>query len=82
MTILTIYIYITDSHLVIDINKEKNTKYGYQTETSGDSERQIIILQAPWHEVSNKLKGARNKCEKKNQFTLNEFKPKHYKSDQ
>ena len=32
------------SHLVIDGNKEKNTKYGYQTETSGDSERQIMTV--------------------------------------
>ena len=31
-------------HLVLDINKEKNTKHGYQTETVGKSDRQIILV--------------------------------------
>ena len=29
---------------VVDINQEKDTKYGYQPETSGDSDGQIIIV--------------------------------------
>ena len=32
------------SYLVVDINKEKNTKYVYQIETSGNSDRQILIM--------------------------------------
>ena len=27
----------------VDLNKEKNNTYGYQTETSDDSSRQIMI---------------------------------------
>ena len=30
--------------LIVDISKEKNTKYGYQTEISGDSDRQFMIV--------------------------------------
>ena len=32
------------SHLFVDITKEKNTKYSDQTETSFDSDRQIILV--------------------------------------
>ena len=32
--------------LDVDINKEKNTKYGYQTDTFGDSDRQIRMVYA------------------------------------
>ena len=31
-------------NVVADINKEKNIKYGLQTETSGDSDRQNMIV--------------------------------------
>ena len=30
------------SHLVVDMNKEGNTKYSYKTDTTGDSDRQIM----------------------------------------
>ena len=41
-------------HLGVDINKEKIIKYGHQIETSGDTGRQIMTVQALWHDVSNK----------------------------
>ena len=44
------------SHLVIDTNKEKNTIWGYQTEMSGDNDRQIMTVEAHWHDVSSKQK--------------------------
>ena len=36
--------FMVHCHLVVDINKERTAKYGYQTDTSGDSERLIMIV--------------------------------------